>query len=191
VNQLPANLLTDSVWPIRGGETGCLGGIRGGAQGVRAHMWDGCGLSGRSGGGRCRGIADLASGTPILKTAADLFRDAKLATGKGSRASDRLSGAAIPWGFRLEQSQHPPRAVRRPSRHDPPIGFAERLRRSHTPIVPRLPALAPRAPREAEKSLSRRRWGVAEAKRVCLAGPALVPPARVRLAEAGAWSTPS
>jgi hypothetical protein len=149
VTQLPANLLTDSVWLIRGGETGCLGGKRGGAQGVRAHMWDGCGLSDRSGGGRCRGIADLASGAPILKTVADLFRDAKLATGKRSRASDRLSGAAIPRGFRLEQSQHPLRAVRRPSRHDPPIGFAERLRRSHTRSVPRLAAPRPRVPRKA------------------------------------------
>jgi hypothetical protein len=112
-------------------------------------MWDGRGLSGRSGGGRCRGSADLASGAAILKTAADLFCDAKLAAGKGSRAGDRVSGAAIRRGFCLEQSQHPLRAVRRPSRHDPSIGFAERLRRSHTRIVPRLPALGHRVPRDA------------------------------------------
>jgi hypothetical protein len=95
VGKLPANLRTDGVWPIQGGQTGRLGGIGGGAQGVRAHMWDGCGLSGCSGGGRCRGIADLASGAPILKTAADLFRDAQLAAGKGSRAGDRLSGVTV------------------------------------------------------------------------------------------------
>jgi hypothetical protein len=132
VSKLPANLLTDGVWSIRSGQAGRLGGIRGGSQRVRAHMCHPSGLSGRSRRGRCRGIADLASGAALLKTAADLFGNAKLATGKGSRSGNRLSGAAIPWDFRLEQSQHPFGAVRRPSRHDPPISFAERLRRSHT-----------------------------------------------------------
>lgn len=137
VTKLPADLLTDSVWSIGGGETGCLGGIRGGAQGVRAHVCDGCGLSGRSGGGRCCGSTDLASGAPVSSPAADLFGDTKLALSEGSRPGDRLSGAAIPRGFRLEQPQHPLRAIRRPHGDDTPVGLAQRLRRAHTHMFPR------------------------------------------------------
>jgi hypothetical protein len=61
------------------------------------------------------------------ETAAGLS-DAKLATGKGPKPGDGITGAAIPRSFRLEQSQHPLRAVRRPHRDDPPISFAQRLR---------------------------------------------------------------
>ena len=42
-------------------------------------------------------------------------------------------GAAIPGSFRLEQLQHPLRTVRRPYRDDPPVSFAQCLRRTHTP----------------------------------------------------------
>jgi hypothetical protein len=91
-------------------------------------MWDGCGLPGRSGGGHCCGSAHLASGGTIDKAAADLVRDAKLATSKSPRPGDRLTGAAILRGLRLEQSQHPLRAVRRPHRDDPAISFAQCLR---------------------------------------------------------------
>jgi hypothetical protein len=55
VIKLPADLLTHSICPIRRGETGGLCGVRGGAEGMGGHVGDGCGLSGRSGGGRgCR-----------------------------------------------------------------------------------------------------------------------------------------
>ena len=137
VTKLPADLLTDCVWTIGGSQAGGLGGIRGGAQSVRAHMWDGCGLSGRFGGGHCCGSADLTSGAAILETTADLLRDVKLATSEGSRPGDRLTGPAIPRSFRLEQSQHPLSAVRRPHSDDPPVSFAQRLGRAHDSILPR------------------------------------------------------
>ena len=142
VTKLPPDLLTDCVWSIGGGQTSCLGGIRGRAQGVRAHMRDGCSLSGRS-GGRCCSSADLTSHAPIPETATDLFRDAKLAVSEGPRPGDRLSGTGIPRGFRLEQSQHPLRAVRRPPGDDAPVRFAQCLRRTHTQILPRVSALGP------------------------------------------------
>ena len=82
VGKLPADLLADSLRPVRGGQSSRLGGIRGGAQGVRAHVWDACGLPGRSGGGPRCGSAHLTSGGMSDETAAGLC-DAKLATSKG------------------------------------------------------------------------------------------------------------
>ncbi len=56
-------------------------------------------------------------------------------------------GAAIRRSLRLEQSQHPLRSVRRPHRDYPPVNFAQRLRRTHTQILPRVSALGPSMPR--------------------------------------------
>ncbi len=81
--KLPADLLADSFGPVRGGQSGCLSGVRGGTQGVRAHVRDACGLPGRSGGGHRRGSAHLTSGGMSDEPAAGLS-DAKLATGKGT-----------------------------------------------------------------------------------------------------------
>jgi hypothetical protein len=80
--KLPADLLADSVRPVRGGQSSRLGGIPGGTQSVCAHMRDACGLPGGSGGGHRCGSAHLASGGMSDETAAGLS-DAKLATGKG------------------------------------------------------------------------------------------------------------
>jgi hypothetical protein len=82
------------------------------------------------------GAVTLRAAGPADEAAADLLCDAKLATGKGACLCDRITGAAIPRGFRLEQSQHPLRAIRRPRGDDSPVGFAQRLRRTHTRILP-------------------------------------------------------
>ena len=81
--KLPADLLTDGLRPLGGGQSSRLGGIRGGTQRVRAHMRDACGLPGCSCGGHRRGSAHLTSGGMSDETAAGLS-DAKLATGKGA-----------------------------------------------------------------------------------------------------------
>jgi hypothetical protein len=62
--------------------------------------------------------------------------DAKLATGERAEPRDGISGTPVPGRFRLEQSQHSLCAVRSPDRHDSPVSFAERLRRTHAPILP-------------------------------------------------------
>jgi hypothetical protein len=80
--ELPADLLADGLWPIRGRQSSRLGGVRGGAQGVRAHMRDARGLPGRSGGGHRCGTAHVTSSGVSDETAAGL-RDAKLATSEG------------------------------------------------------------------------------------------------------------
>ena len=61
--KLPANLLADSLRPVRGGQSGRVGGIRGGTQGVRAHMRDARGLPGRW-------AAATAAGAPTSRAAA-------------------------------------------------------------------------------------------------------------------------
>ncbi|MBV8919547.1 MAG: hypothetical protein JOZ76_15885 [Bradyrhizobium sp.] len=66
------------------------------------------------------------------KTAADLVDDAKLTTCERPGPGDGIPRAAIIGSCGLEQSQHPLRAVSSPRRDDPPIGFAQRLRRTHT-----------------------------------------------------------
>ena len=80
--KLPADLLADRPRPVRGGQSSRLGGVRGGTQGVRAHMRDARGLPGRSGGGHRCGTARLTSRGMSDETAAGLY-DAKLATSKG------------------------------------------------------------------------------------------------------------
>jgi hypothetical protein len=81
--KLPADFLVDSLWPTRGGQTSRFGGVRCGTEGVRTHVRDGCGLSGRPGGGHRCGIAHLTSRGAVDETAPDLFRGTELATGEG------------------------------------------------------------------------------------------------------------
>jgi hypothetical protein len=91
---------------------------------VGAHVRDGGGLAGRSGGGRRCGSSRLTRGVEGDESAADLVGDAELAASEGPRPGDRVTGAAVAGSFRLEDSQHPFRAIRRPHSDDPPIGFA-------------------------------------------------------------------
>lgn len=111
--KLPANLLADSLRPVRGGQSSGPGGIRGGAKGVRAHMSDTCGLPCRS-GGRRRGSAHTASGTSSNEAAADLLCHPKLATRKCPCPVDGVTRAAVLRRFRLEQPQHALRTIGRP-----------------------------------------------------------------------------
>jgi hypothetical protein len=145
--KLPGDLLADSLRPVGGGQSSRLGGIRGGTQGVRAHMRDACCLTSGSGGGCCCWSLHVTSGATTDEAAADLFGDAKLATSKGPRPGDRVTRAAILRSFRLEQSQHPLRTVGRPHRDDPPVSFGQCLRRTHTQDTSTRLALGPSMPR--------------------------------------------
>ena len=122
------DLLANSLWTIRGGQSHGLGGVRRGAQGMRTHVRDCCGLPCRSGGsGRCRS-AHLTCGCAAGEPAADLFYDVKLATAEGPCSRDRIAGAGIAWSFGLEQSEHSLRTISRPHSNDSSFGFAHRLR---------------------------------------------------------------
>jgi hypothetical protein len=87
-------------------------------------MSDACSLPRRFSGCHRRGVTHLASGRIPNETAADLFGYANLATGKGPGPSDGITGPRIPGGLRLEESQHPLRAIGRPHGNNPPINFA-------------------------------------------------------------------
>jgi hypothetical protein len=122
------DLLADSLWTVRGGQSHGLSGVRRGAQGVRAHVGDRCGLPCRScGSGRCGG-AHLTCGGAAGEPAADLLCDVKLATAEGPRSLDGIAWAGIAGSFRLEQSEHSFRAGSRPHGNNSSFGFAERLR---------------------------------------------------------------
>jgi hypothetical protein len=135
--KLPANLVADSVRPVGGRQAGGLGGICGGTKGVRAHVRDACGLPCCSGGSR-RGSAHVTSGASSNEATADLLCDAKLATRKRPCPCDGIARAAVLRSLRLKQSPHPLRAVRRPSCDNPPVSFAQRLRRTHIETLPRV-----------------------------------------------------
>jgi hypothetical protein len=64
-----------------------------------------------------------------------VFGDVTLAASEGPAPGDRITRAAVARSFRLEQSQHPFRAIRRPRRDDPPVGLTQRLRRAHDGIL--------------------------------------------------------
>ena len=122
------DLVADSLWTVRGHQSHGLGGVRRGAEGMRAHVRDCCGLPCRAGGsGRCGG-AHLACGGGAGEPAADLFCEVKLATAEGPCSRDPIAWAGIPWSFRLEQSEHSLRAVSRPHSDDSSSDFAQRLR---------------------------------------------------------------
>ena len=122
------DLLANSLWTVRRRQSHGLGGVRRGAQGMRTHVRDCCGLPCRSGGsGRCR-AAHLTCSGAAGEPAADLFCDVKLATAERPCSRDGIAWAGIAWSFRLEQSDHSLRAVSRPHRNDPSFGFTQRLR---------------------------------------------------------------
>ena len=101
-------------------------------------MRDRRGLPGRSGGsGRCR--AHITCGATSNEPAANLFCDVELATAKSPRSDDGVAWPAIAWSFRLEEPERSFRAVSRPHSSDSSVGFAQRLRRTHTKILPSLP----------------------------------------------------
>ena len=135
--KLPADLLSDRLRLVRGGQSSRLSGVRGSTECVRAHVRDARGLPGRSGGGYRGRSAHLTSGCVSDESPPGL-RDAKLAAGKRPKPVDGIARAAIPRSFHLEQSDHPLRAVRRPRGDDPPVGFAQRLRRPHAQILARV-----------------------------------------------------
>lgn len=66
----------------------------------------------------------------------DLLGHSELTTSEGPRPGHGIAGTVISRSFRFEQTQHPLRAVGGPRRDDPPISFAQRLRRTHAPILP-------------------------------------------------------
>ncbi len=89
------DLLVTSLWTIQRGQSHGLGGVRRGAQGMRTHVSDCCGLPRRPrGSGRC-GAADLTCGGAAGEPAADLFCDVKLATAEGACSRDGITWAAI------------------------------------------------------------------------------------------------
>ena len=75
-------------------------------------------------------------GAAASETAADLLGHVKLSTPKGSRSDDRVARAAIAWSLGLKEGEYSFGAISRPSRHDPSVGFAQCLRRTHSRILP-------------------------------------------------------
>ena len=117
------------------GQGCCLGGVPGGAQGVRCHVGHGGSLPRRSGGCDSGGSPHVTSGAAADEPSADLLGDIKLATSEGSRPGDCVPGSPILRRLRLEQPQHPLSAVRRPRRDDPSVAQAQCLRRAYGDII--------------------------------------------------------
>jgi hypothetical protein len=68
--------------------------------------------------------------------ATDLRGDRELAACEGLCSRDRITWRAVFGCLRLEQSEDTLHAVGCPRSDDPPVGLAQRLRRTHRPIVP-------------------------------------------------------
>jgi hypothetical protein len=111
------------------------------------HMSNGRCLAGRVGGRHRRGPAHFASGTAALEPMPDLRGDIEFAAGESSGPSDGFAGTAVPRSFGLEQPQGALGTHGCPGSHDPPVSFAERLRRSHGPMFSPPAAPWPSSPR--------------------------------------------
>jgi hypothetical protein len=81
-------------------------------------------------------------GAATGETAADLFGHVKLSAREGSGSGDRVMRAAIARSLRLKEREYTFGAIGRPCRHGPSFGFAQRLRRTHSGILP-TPARSP------------------------------------------------
>jgi hypothetical protein len=125
--ELPVDLVANSIWTVRRGQSHGLGGVCRGAQGMRTHVRGCCGLPCCSGGsGRCS-AAHLTCGGAAGEPAADLFSDVKLAAPERLCSRDRIAWAGIAWSLRLEQSEHTLRAASCPHGNGSSFGFAQRL----------------------------------------------------------------
>ena len=135
--KLPADLIADSLLRVRAGKSSRLGGIRGGAQGVRAHVRDAGGLPGRSRGSHRCGSAHLTRGGMSDETAAGLSR--RQAPHEQRPVAGRSRhGAGYP-------PEPPPRTIPAPAPRNPPPTpqrFVGQLRsasaETHTRIFPRV-----------------------------------------------------
>jgi hypothetical protein len=131
VRELPADLAFDRVWPIRVRQPGGFGGVRGGAQRMRAHVADADGLTRGSGGGHRSRSRDVARTDATGKATANLVGSIQLAPGERSGTGDERPRAVVAWGFSLEHPENPLRAVGGPRGDETTVGFAQRLRRPH------------------------------------------------------------
>src|SRR5690606_15801236 len=94
----------------------------------------GC-LAGGAGGGR-RGLGlHLAGSDATGEAAPDLPSGVQLAPGISTGPLDEPAGTVVAGCLRLEQLEHSFGAVGGPSRHQPPIALAQRLRGCHAPTL--------------------------------------------------------
>jgi hypothetical protein len=94
-------------------------------------------LTSGPGGRHSGGSANVAGSTVSDETTPDLAGGVELAARICPSTGDAVPRAAISRSFRLEHCQHTLCAVRRPSRNDPPVYLAQRLRRIHNTIFSR------------------------------------------------------
>lgn len=95
---------------------------------MRAHVADGCGLTGGSGRGSRCGRLYFAGGAAIDKSSANFHARAQLAASERPGPSDCSARAAISGAFGLEQPQNPLSAVGGPCSNEAPVELGERLR---------------------------------------------------------------
>jgi hypothetical protein len=95
VLELPPDFVVDRPGSMGCCQPGRFRGIGGGAQGVRCHVGDGCGLRGRPGGSHRGRAVYLSCGTAGNKPPADLVGGTELTAGEGPGSGDRITGAAI------------------------------------------------------------------------------------------------
>jgi hypothetical protein len=127
VVQLPRDLRINRV--LAGcSQAGGSGGVRGGAEGVSAHVRDTGSLCGGSGRGDRGWAGNHAGGAAGDEGLPDLAGGVQFAATERPGTGDRVSRPPIRWRFALEQGQYSLGAVRGPQRDCPPIGLAERLR---------------------------------------------------------------
>lgn len=140
VGELPAGLVVDDLWPIGSRQNGGFDGIRRGTQCMRAHVADAYGLTGGPGSRGGCGRTHLAGRHAADEAAADLLGNVQLATGERPSAGDGRARTIVSGSFGLEQHQDPLCAIGRPGGDKAPVGFAERLWRSHRPTLRSRPA---------------------------------------------------
>jgi hypothetical protein len=127
------DLVMGGFWPVGSRQAGGFDGIRGGPQCVRTHVADGYGLTGGSGGGSGCGSLYVTGSDASGESTADLLGSVQLSSGECPGSGNRSARAVISRRFSLKQPQNSLSAVGGPRGHKAPVGFTERLRRSHHP----------------------------------------------------------
>lgn len=117
-----------SLCLIRSGQTGRSDGISGGAQCMRTHVANGCGLTrGPGGSGGC-GRFRLTGSSAVDKSPTYLDARVQLPASKRPGSGNRSARAAIIRSFGFKHPQDPFGAICGPRSEEAPIRFAKRLR---------------------------------------------------------------
>jgi len=141
--ELPGDLVTDGIGPIRSGQPSRVRGVGGRAERVRAHVRNTGGLGSSSGSSHGRRRTHGSRSPTGNEPSSYLTGRIELTASERPSSSDGITWSTICGSLRFEQDQDPLSTVCRPRRDLAAMGFTQRLRGRHASSLPHRPQANP------------------------------------------------